>query len=341
MRLRSFIKGGLTFIPGMLHLLPAGDTGGTTTAEYCYGVWIKHLTLAWQSGMRAIPRIFAELGPGASLGIGIAAMLSGADKYYALDVVRYADSERNLRIFDDLVALFQRRAPSPIAGWPDYSAHLDQGRFPSHILTEETLTQSLAGDRLRAIRRALEHPADEQGNVEVRYMVPWTDAGVIRENTVDFALSHSVMEHVVDIRQTYGALYRWLRPGGVMSHQVDFTAHRLFRQWDGYRACSEPVWRVMLGRRPFLINREPCSRHLSAIEAAGFEFRSSMRNYRPAETPRERLARRWKGLSDDDMNCCGAFIQASKPEWTPLRMQGVARGGSIAPADAATGIAGD
>jgi hypothetical protein len=76
---------------------------------YCYEVWLKHLTLLWANGLRTIPDTVAELGPGDSLGTGLAALLSGANHYYALDIIRYADTPRNLMIFDQLVDLFQRR----------------------------------------------------------------------------------------------------------------------------------------------------------------------------------------------------------------------------------------
>jgi hypothetical protein len=66
-RLQSLFKGLLTFIPGVRHILPAQKTGGTTTALYCYGLWMKHLTMLRQSGMTAIPETVAELGPGDSI----------------------------------------------------------------------------------------------------------------------------------------------------------------------------------------------------------------------------------------------------------------------------------
>ena len=83
-----------------------------------------------------MPLTLAELGPGDSIGIGLSAMLSGVDNYYALDVVEYSNTEFNLKIFDELVELFKGRAAGPGNGWPDYSQHLNKHRFPNHILTE-------------------------------------------------------------------------------------------------------------------------------------------------------------------------------------------------------------
>ena len=120
------VKGLLTRVPGMKRILPVRGTGGTNTARYCYGVWLKHLTLLWENGMRSIPNTLAELGPGDSLGIGLSAMLCGVDNYYALDVVRHSNLETNLKILDDLVALLESRAARPAKGWPDIDGYLNE-----------------------------------------------------------------------------------------------------------------------------------------------------------------------------------------------------------------------
>jgi len=61
----------------------------------CYEVWLKHPTLLWENQLQAIPNTVAELGPGDSLGVGLAALLSGASKFYVLDVVLFANQTRN------------------------------------------------------------------------------------------------------------------------------------------------------------------------------------------------------------------------------------------------------
>ena len=128
MRLTPVIRGAATYIPGLYKTVSNWrkvGTGGTDIAAYCYEVWLKHLTLLWANGLRTIPDTVAELGPGDSVGTGLAALLSGANHYYALDTVQYANTPRNLMIFDQLVSLFQRRAGRPSKGWPDYDQHLD------------------------------------------------------------------------------------------------------------------------------------------------------------------------------------------------------------------------
>ena len=54
-----------------------------------------HLVMAHRSGLSTQPEVVAELGPGDSLGIGMAALLTGAEVYYAFDVVEYASNQRN------------------------------------------------------------------------------------------------------------------------------------------------------------------------------------------------------------------------------------------------------
>ena len=53
--------------------------------------------------LNGVPAIIAELGPGNSLGVGLAGLISGAEKYYGLDVVEYCSSAETLGLFDEIV----------------------------------------------------------------------------------------------------------------------------------------------------------------------------------------------------------------------------------------------
>ena len=109
MKIRPLLTGLASNIPGLYNNFARG-TGGSNSASYCYDVWINHLTLLHQVGLQKIPNAIAELGPGDSLGIGLAALLSGANEYYALDVRKYSNTEMNLKVLDELVDVFRNRS---------------------------------------------------------------------------------------------------------------------------------------------------------------------------------------------------------------------------------------
>jgi len=123
--------------------------------------------------------------------------------------------------------------------------------------------------------------------------------------------SQAVMEHVEQVDDTYAALYEWLRPGGFMSHTIDYKSHGYTRDWNGHWAVSEILWKIVKGNRPYLINRFPHSKHVIAMKNAGFKIVGEMiRNGAPLA--RHKLSDRFRTLSDDDLLTSGAFIQAVK-----------------------------
>ena len=311
MRLGPVARGLLSYFPALARLLPSKTGGHTDSAKYCYGVWMKHLTLLNANGFSGVPHTIAELGPGESLGVGLCALLSGADHYVGLDVIAHSNPESNRLVLRDLVSLFQERAPNPDKGWPEFTSFLDERSFPSHVLTEERLRQALSPERIEAIRRAVTAPSSEQA-ITAKYKAPWFDWRVIEENTVDLVISHSVLEHVVDLPATYKALYQWVRPGGWMSHQIDFKSHGLTTRWNGYRTCSDRLWEITLGRRPFMINRQPASVHLRLMQEAGFRVVTHQKFMRKDGVRREELAPLWSDISDEDLNCSGMYVIATK-----------------------------
>jgi len=311
MKVKNVALGLVSYIPGAYRVLAKG-TRGTDTARYCYSVWLRHLVMARRNGMRRMPDTAAELGPGDSLGIGLSALISGVERYFALDVVPYANAERNLEIFGELVALFTAREDIPGENeFPDAKPYLESYEFPADILDDNALTAALDNERIKKIKNAIVDNEIEDSCV--RYIVPWFDAGNLRRESVDLVFSQAVLEHVDDLPGAYGALYAWLKPGGFMSHQIDFKSHGMADGWNGHWEYSDFAWKLVRGARPYLINREPHSTHVRLMKEAGFEVVCDRRVQTPSSISRSRLAPRFQNLSDDDLAISGAFIQAIKP----------------------------
>jgi hypothetical protein len=319
-RPQSYLKGLVTFVPGVYpHLVNrfrSGRTGETTalSARYCYSVWLRHMTVAHAAGLDARPESVAELGPGDSLGIGLAALLSGVERYYGFDVVHHASHERNLRVLAELIELFTRRAPIPDQDeFPEVEPRLPSYAFPAQAWPEDRLRTALAPERLRALERLAGGSAPANGGPAVTYVVPWNDPSAIRPGSVDVVLSQAVMEHVDDLEGTYRALQLWLKPGGYMSHTIDFRCHGTAAQWNGHWACSDLGWKLVRGRLPYLLNRQPHSAHVRLAEAAGFELVTDLPTRLEDGLGRERLAPRFRdSLTGDDLTTALAFVQARK-----------------------------
>jgi hypothetical protein len=255
------------------------------------------------------PRCVAELGPGDSLGIGLAAVLCGADRYLALDVKAHANTERNLKVFDELVRLFRDRSPIPGDNeWPLTQPKLPGYAFPTDILTPERLEAALAESRLCQIRDALTGNA---GPISIAYRAPWTHPSAMESGCVDFLVSQAVLEHVEDLETTYAAMRTWMKPGASMSHSIDFWCHGLTRAWNGHWMLGDLTWRVVRGTRRYLINRQPLSTHVDLLRKYGFETVCIER--RRGEQGTFRPAKRFRALDAEDVSTRGAFVQARLP----------------------------
>lgn len=316
MILMRVARGLLTYIPPIERRI-VKFTKGTDSARYCYSVWLRHLAMARASGLPDHPRVVAELGPGDSLGIGVMALLVGASRYVGLDLVEYAHTERNLYILDEMVALLRNRAAIPDdSEFPEVKPYLPSYAFPAAMLTEARLSHCLSDARLSAIRRAVEHVGETMEaageKIRIEYRAPWFDPAVIRRESIDMVYSQAVLEHVDDLATTYAALAAWLKPGGVASHQVGFVSHGITPEWNGHWTISDPVWKLIRGRRPYLLNREPASTHVRMLRDSGLEIVNEVRVHKPSDISRARLASRFRSFTDDDLTTKAVFLQAVK-----------------------------
>lgn len=305
------VYGLLTFlIPGSHFLLPKRP-GGSDTARYCYSVWLRHLVMAGQNGFSTAPKIVAEIGPGDSIGVGLAALLSGVEKYLAVDVVKFSNLQRNIKVFEDLVNLFRQKEDIPGDDeFPKVNPKLKSYAFPHHILSDDRLSVSLSGSRVDRIRRSILNSNAPESMVS--YVAPWYDTRIVEKETVDMIYSQAVMEHVDDLSLTYKVLFEWLKPNGYMSHQIDFKCHGTADEWNGHWTYSDFMWNLIRGKRPYLLNREPHSTHIRLLNEAGFRIVCDMPVKLPSEITRLNLARRFRNILEDDLTTSGALIQVCK-----------------------------
>ena len=244
----------------------------------------------------------AELGPGSSHGTGFAALIAGAEKYYALDLIDFSNPAVNVAIFDDLVAMFRQRAPIPSSGvhslrFPD----LDCYDFPDFLAIE---TNAAFDSRIAAIREDI---VQRTGRF-VLTAAPWTEGSVLRQNSVDWIFSQSVLEHIDDLSDVYRALSQWLKPSGHMSHLIDFGSHGLTYEWNGHWALSDAMWRALRGRRPYLINRQPLAEHARHAVNNGFSTVLQRRSKRFDGLIPEQFAPAFRSVSDEDARTHMAFV---------------------------------
>jgi hypothetical protein len=309
-----------TFIPGFSSLPPVKKvferrslgTQGTDQTRYCYSVWLRHLRLAATAGLDTDPKSVAELGPGDSIGIGIASVLTGVERYYAFDVVAHANTPRNLQIFDGLVELFRARADIPDAAeYPRVGPKLEDYRFPHDLLSPERMQAALDPRRLARIRESIQHT--DSADSMMQYRAPWSTQAAVQRNALDLVFSQAVLEHVDGLAEVYRAMYAWLKPGGYMSHQIDFKCHESSYEWNGHWTYSDLMWKLVRGKDVWLINRQPYSVHVKLMKSSGFRIVGEQLVTRESRITRGQLAPKFRLIPEQDLCTTDAFVQAVKP----------------------------
>ncbi|MFA6583576.1 MAG: methyltransferase domain-containing protein [Elusimicrobiaceae bacterium] len=300
MFLRPYISGLASYVPGsgVLHRILSRKKIGLASARYCYAVWLRHFVCAYNCGALArVPETVAELGPGRSLGAGLAALLSGAKRYYGLDIAKYSELSGNIEILDGLAELFAERSAIPSSEFPHLKPEMNDFSFPAFLKPD--ITPGRIGGIKSDILRG--------GGANLSYFVPWSGC----DWRADMVFSQAVLEHVDDAAGAYREIYKRLNPGGVMTHQIDYRSHGTAPVWDGHRAYTLPQWRVIRGRKPYLINRLSHSSHIALIKEAGFRIILEI-PVRSAPQAQNGYAPEFGNMSEADVGISGAFICAVK-----------------------------
>jgi hypothetical protein len=316
MTLRLMLGGLKSFLPA----LSDGYKGavGHTTGAYCYSVWMRHQTVIAKAVPRFWPKNVVELGPGDSLGLGCAALLSGSERYVALDVVAHASPEHDVRVLDELVKLFEHHTPIPNEKqFPNLLPRLSSYAFPKKMFSPDGARRIRVDHaHVERIRSALLNRTHVlYDDVPLGYLAPWDERSVDRDST-DLVITQAVLQDMAHgdrsskLADTFAAMAKWLRPGGVMSHQINF-AFPGGEAWNHHWRHSDAAWRVVRGNRPFFENRAPLSTYLALCEKSGLEVVSVKREHQEGMA-RERVAPRFRDLPEEDFTTASAHIVAVK-----------------------------
>lgn len=317
MQLKAILSGLASYLPGYSGL---SETGGASSARYCYSVWFRHYMLSQAFRNSSIPHTVLELGPGSSLGVGLSALLTGVDRYFAVDAVSFSSSPVNVNVLEELEVLFSQRENIPDDDeFPKVNPKLENYTFPHAVLDSETLKNTLSAKRLAELKQQLRAHAPNPSlhikprtSPSINYIAPWHDSSLIEPDSVDFILSQAVMEHVDNLDNVYKNCSLWLKQGGIMSHQIDFKSHGKSTEWNGHWAYPDWIWQIIVGTRPFLINRQPLSSHLASIRSNGFEILNIIPVKSLNRLSRKQLATPFRGLSEEDLTTSGAAVIAKK-----------------------------
>lgn len=305
--IKGFVKNIL--MPKFLTKQTKGG-GATMDSRYCYSVWMRHLK-KWNSVKNSLPEKVIEYGPGATLGIGFAALLSGVSKLYAIDIIKYWNNEQNLRLFDELVELFNRRAQIPGAiEYERVRPLVDDLSFPVDMLPEEQLHVALNPERIAKIRHEIMN-IETCDNVFIEFQILEHGSNVIEKNSVDLIISQAVLQHVSDLDETYSSMRDWLKPNGLMSHSIDFKCFGTSSYWNGHWCYSHKEWKIVSGDY-YLVNRQPLSTHLTLQKNKGFKVLKKELEYKDNHLSKTQLFEQFKELSEEDLTTSGTYILSEK-----------------------------
>jgi hypothetical protein len=317
MKLKYLLKGAIKNIPGIGYLYKFNKvTGGTDNARYCYAVWLRHLVLAFENGYATIPKRITELGPGDSIGIGLSALISGAEHYRGLDIVKFTNIKKNLEIFDELVILFKQKTAIPLTEEFEYlRPELTNYKFPAHIFTNEYLQKVLNEERLGKIRKAIEaldSPAMVGEDSIIMYQAPW-EANSIEKDSMDMILSQTVLQHFDSLEEIYGTMYSWLKKNGIMSHMIDLSSLKFSDRWDGQWTYSDFQWKLVAGKNSVSVNRQPHSTHTRCLKDLNMNIICDIKlRSTPTLATKNHLAKKFRNLSEEDLSISSVFLQAVK-----------------------------
>lgn len=311
---RCLVRSSLSIIPGFLDRIKNRKLKvNPLTAQYCYSVWFRHLKLLKDSGLKSFPNVVAEIGPGSSIGVGIAALLSGVKKYYAFDMIKHIDIKRNKEILNGLKVMFLNSYDIPDENiFPTLKPFLNNYKLTPELIYNKEDIEVRFNELVSYFKKDNIQDSTFTNTDIVNYIVPWLNVGSEEISPIDLILSQAVMEHVIELKESYEKMYELLKVGGFMSHQIDFTSHELSNIWYGHRMYSDRMHRFLMQGRSYPINREIYVYHKKILIETGFKIIKEIPYQLQLNHDIESFNKKFQSYSKDDLSIAGMFVICRK-----------------------------
>jgi hypothetical protein len=269
--IKAFIYGFLTFIPGVTTVLrkrKKKSTHSGSSAEFCYALWLSLLVFFKENGVKPELKRIGEIGNGGSFGVGFCAILSGSEEYYALDIEEIFDKDQNLKLLDDIVLLFKKRTAIPNK-FNVLNIKINKYEYPEDLINPLFLQKEIISEIRNDILNGF------KGSNRIRIIMNWHISNSLN---LDFVFSRAVMEHVFDPNVVYGGIYSQLNQNAYMFHDIELHSHGITKKIDGHYHIPTFVWRIIFGKRTYMLNRWDLEKHLVFIVEAGFKVLKTQKN---------------------------------------------------------------
>jgi hypothetical protein len=271
--LKAFIKGGLTYIPGVMSLLNKSkeDTRHSCAqAGFCYTLWLSLLCFLKENEVKTNFFSVGEIGTGGSLGVAFCALLSGCEKFYALEVDQSFDKNLNLSLLDEIVLLFKNKA-SISSEYNQLNIKASSLDYPADIITQNFLSEEFINEIRNEILNGFEN------SKRIILIKNWEQQPSLN---IDFIFSRAVMEHVSSPNDIYRAINPHLISNSYTLHDIELHSHGLSKKINGHYSISPLIWKIIHGKRPYFLNRWRTANHTDSITANNFVIVKTEENFR-------------------------------------------------------------
>lgn len=251
---KPIIKGLLTYIPGYLYLLNKKRSkriNSCSVPSFCFSLW-NSLLLVLENKDRSI---VSEIGPAGSLGLGICAILTGTKEYHVIDIESNYLLDRNLCLFDKIVDMFRNNVKCK--SWDSINLPYNQNYLEIYKtkISDDVFVEMVRNDLIKCITNQ---------KTQFFFIDKWESA---KKNYYDIVFSRAVMEHVNEPFIIYKNIAFLLKDTGYMVHDIELHSHDLTKAVDGHLFIKDLIWKMIVGRREYLLNRLTSSEHFELIQS--------------------------------------------------------------------------